>query len=361
MTPELAAVLMAQALRLAERGCLSTHPNPRVGCVVARDGRVVGTGAHLRAGQAHAEVLALAEAGARARGADVFVSLEPCAHHGRTPPCVDALLNAGVGRVWVAMQDPNPKVAGRGIAALRAAGIEVELGLMAAEASRINRGFVSRMARGRPFVTLKTGISLDARTAMAGGESQWITGDDARADAHRLRAEAGAVLTGSATVLADDPQLSARGLTELARQPDRIVMDTRMRVPSSARVWGSGARRFWLVGAPPVQQPPDVEAVVVRMTREGVLDPDAALRALAEHEVNAVVLECGPRLAGAFLQHGLVDEIVAYVAPMLLGHEARPLAHLPGMERLSQAVQLQWQDVRQIGNDLRLTAQLTPV
>ncbi len=351
---------MARALRLAERGRLSTHPNPRVGCVIVRAGEIVGEGAHLRAGEGHAEVHALTMAGSQAFGAEVFVTLEPCSHHGRTPPCVEALLGAGVARVWVAMEDPNPRVAGRGIAALRAAGIAVETGLMAAEAQRLNRGFISRMSRARPFVTLKLAASLDGRTAMANGESQWITGAAARADVHRLRAEAGAVLTGSATVLADDPRLSVRGVDGLLRQPDRIVIDSQARVALDAQVWAPGARRLWLVGRTPPACAEGVEAVPVATNAAGQLSLPEVLAALARLEVNEVLLEGGPRLAGAFLGQGLVDEIVAYLAPSLLGHEARPFAYLPGMESLSQRLSLRWQDLRQVGGDLRLTAALVP-
>lgn len=356
MSPDLAAHHMARALRLAERGRTSTHPNPRVGCVIVRAGEVVGEGEHLRAGEPHAEVHALRQAGDRARGADLFVTLEPCSHHGRTPPCAEAVIAAGITRVWIAMQDPFPAVAGRGIDALRAAGIAVEIGLMQAEAQRLNRGFVSRLTRGRPHVTLKLGASLDGRTAMASGESQWITSAEARADVHRLRADAGAVMTGVATVMADDPQLNARDVAGEIRQPDRIVIDSQARVPAKARIWAPGARRLWLVGRDPVQVPDGVEVLRVPMSADDSVDLGGALAALAQQQVNEVLLECGPRLAGAFLQQQLVDEVVAYVAPTLLGHEARPFAYLPGLDRLSQRLHLQWLDVRQIGPDLKLTA-----
>lgn len=348
---------MARALRLAERGMMTTHPNPRVGCVIVRDGIIVGEGAHERAGEPHAEVHALRSAGDRARGADVYVSLEPCCHHGRTPPCTDALIAAGVARVFVATADPNPKVAGQGIQRLRAAGIEVHVGLLAAEAQRINRGFFARMMRGRPWLVLKLAMSLDARTAMASGESQWITGEAARADAHRLRAEAGAVLTGVGTVVADDPRLSARGLGEGVRQPDRIVLDTQARAPVHARVWQPGARRLWITRQLPPIVPEGVTVVLAGADAQGRIDLKDALQALARHEVNEILAECGPRLAGSLLEQGLVDEIIAYVAPKLLGDQARPLAHLPGIERLTQALVWRWVDVRQIGDDVRLILQ----
>jgi diaminohydroxyphosphoribosylaminopyrimidine deaminase/5-amino-6-(5-phosphoribosylamino)uracil reductase len=355
MTLADAAPLMARALRLAERGLYTTQPNPRVGCVIVKDGEVIGEGAHLRAGEPHAEIYALRMAGERARGAELFVTLEPCAHHGRTPPCADALVAAGLRKVWVAMVDPNPQVAGGGIARLRAAGIEVETGLLAADAERLNRGFLSRMTRQRPWLTLKLAASLDGRTAMANGESQWITGDAARADVHRLRAAAGSVMTGVATVMADNPQLTARGLDIPVRQPDRIVLDSTARVPLTARIWDGDARRFWVVGETPRQAPDGVDVLTVKRDGDGSLNLPDALAALAAREVNEILLECGPRLAGAALQLGLVDEIVAYVAPMLLGHEARPFAYLPGFERLSQRLALQFVDTRMVGSDLRIT------
>lgn len=354
---------MARALHLAERGRLSTFPNPRVGCVIVQHGDIVGEGWHERAGEPHAEVHALRAAGALARGADVYVTLEPCSHHGRTPPCAEALIAAAPARVIVAMQDPNPLVAGRGIAALRAAGIAVETGLMEAPARRLNRGFVSRMQRGRPHLSLKLGASLDGRTATASGESQWITGDAARADVHRLRAEAGAVLSSSATVLADDPQLTVRnafpppsGRGETFRQPDRIVLDSQARVAAGARVWAPGARRLWLVGREPMRCPDGVELLHVPLAADGRCDLGAALAALGGAGVNELLVECGPALAGALLQAGLVDELLVYLAPSLLGDQGRGLATLPGLTRLDQRLPLRYTEVRAVGADLRLTA-----
>lgn len=362
MTPRGPADFMAQALRLARRGNLTCFPNPRVGCVIVRDGVVVGEGWHERAGQAHAEIQALRAAGADARGADLFVSLEPCSHHGRTPPCADALIAAGVRRVWTAMRDPNPQVAGQGVERLRAAGIEVETGLLESAARELNRGFVSRMERGRPFVTLKLAASLDGRTAMASGESKWITSDAARADVHRLRAEAGAVLTGADTALVDDPQLTVRPATTGIRQPDRIVLDSRARVGAAARVWSpdDGARRLRIVGIDTPSSPGDegagVERVAVSLGADGSVDLGQALRELGRREINHVLVECGARLAGAFLRGGLFDELVCYLAPCVLGDSARGLAAIPGLERLDRRVQLEFVDVRMIGADLRITA-----
>lgn len=347
---------MARALRLAERGRYTTFPNPRVGCVVLRDGAVVGEGFHERAGEPHAEVHALQAAG-ETRGTELFVTLEPCSHQGRTPPCADALIAAGVRKVWVAMQDPNPLVAGRGIEKLRAAGIEVEVGLLEAQAQALNRGFVSRMRRGRPWLTLKLAASLDGRTAMASGESQWITGVAAREDAHRLRAEAGAVLTASGTVLADDPRLTVRlpDAEGASRQPDRIVLDTYARVPAEAKVWQTGARRYWLTAAP-AGTPGAVENLVIDRDADGRISLTHALATLGGVGINSVLVECGPRLAGSLLREGLVDELVGYVAPDLLGDTARPLAALPGLERLEQRIALEFKDVRKVGRDLRITA-----
>jgi diaminohydroxyphosphoribosylaminopyrimidine deaminase/5-amino-6-(5-phosphoribosylamino)uracil reductase len=330
----LAGSFMARALRLAERGKATTHPNPRVGCVIVRDGVIVGEGFHRRAGEAHAEVLALRAAGDRAMGAEAYVTLEPCAHHGRTPPCVDALIAAKPRRVWAAMRDPNPLVAGKGLMRLREAGIEVRVGILSEAAAALNRG------------------------AMASGESQWITGEAARADVHRLRAEAGAVMTSSATVLQDDPQLTVR-LDGDWRQPDRIVLDSRCRVPHSARVWAEGARRFLLTtGKPAASSAQGVEVLSIAADAAGHVELGAALTALSDHQVNEVLVESGPRLAGALLQSGLTDELVVYLAPSLLGHEAQALAHLSGMVRLEQRLRLKPRDVRLVGDDIRVTAEL---
>ncbi|WP_420466092.1 bifunctional diaminohydroxyphosphoribosylaminopyrimidine deaminase/5-amino-6-(5-phosphoribosylamino)uracil reductase RibD [Panacagrimonas sp.] len=368
MNAQTAAAHMARALSLAGRGRYTTFPNPRVGCVVVSDGAVVGEGWHERAGEPHAEVHALNASGARARGAEVFVTLEPCSHRGRTPPCADALIAAGVGRVWAAMQDPNPQVAGQGLARLRAAGVDVQLGMLEAPARELNRGFVSRMARGRPFVTLKLAASLDGRTAMASGESQWITSDAARADVHRLRAEAGAVLSSSATVLADDPALTVRQGVTLERPPDRIVLDSAGRVPASARVWAADGARRISVGRPAdvgardtsatmaASGHPAVERIESASGDGGRLDLCSALSALAQREINSVLVECGPTLAGALLTQDCVDEVVIYLAPSLLGDAARGLANLPGLKRLEQRVALKFVDVRQVGPDLRISA-----
>ncbi|HUR39806.1 MAG TPA: bifunctional diaminohydroxyphosphoribosylaminopyrimidine deaminase/5-amino-6-(5-phosphoribosylamino)uracil reductase RibD [Verrucomicrobiae bacterium] len=373
---------MARALELGRRGLNTSTPNPSVGCVIVRDGEVVGEGFHAVAGQPHAEPLALQHAGDKARGAEMFLTLEPCSHHGRTPPCVDAVIAAGVRKVWAATQDPNPKVCGRGLAKLREAGIEVDVGLMQAEALALHRGFISRMTRGRPFTSLKLAMSLDGRTAMRSGESQWLTSTGARADVHRLRAQAGAVLTSVETVLADDPQLNVRdwraphpgplpasGEREKIRQsdirqPDRIVLDTRLRSPVTAKVWAPGARRIALTARPQAEKADalrdaGVEVVELPTSHERV-DLGAAMAALGRLEVNEILVESGPRLAGALLQEGLVDELVVYMAPSLLGDEARPLAALPGLSQLEQRVRLRYTDVATIGPDIRITASCHP-
>ncbi len=351
---------MARALELARRGLHTTHPNPRVGCVIVKGGEVVGEGFHERAGGPHAEIVALRHAGAKARGADVYLTLEPCCHTGRTGPCTEALKAAGVARVVAAMEDPNPLVAGKGLAALRAAGIAAEAGVMEEEAAQLNRGFVSRMTRKRPFVTLKLAMSLDGRTAMGSGESRWITGDAARADSHRLRAEAGAVVTSVETVLADDPELTVR-LVATARQPDRVVLDTQLRAPLDARLWDAGARRIAVTVRPPADRiealrARGVEVVLVSTTHDSRVDLASALATLGAMELNEVLVESGPRLAGALLQARLVDELVLYVAPSLLGSGARGLAQLPGLDRLDQRIRMRFTDATLIGDDLRLTA-----
>jgi len=352
---------MRRALELAGQGLYSTPPNPAVGCVLARWGQAVGEGFHARAGGAHAEVAALEDAGPAAAGATAYVTLEPCSHHGRTPPCVDALIAAKVSRVVVAMRDPNPAVDGGGLGRLEAAGIPTTVGLMAEEAAELNRGFVSRMTRGRPWVTLKLGASLDGRTALANGASKWITGEPARADVQRLRARASAVITGSGTVVADDPLLTARDARfELrGRRPLRVVLDTRLRTPPTAHVLSVAGPTLILtrdaeskLAVPLREAGASVEAV-----RAGVggLDLDVVLARLAALECNEVLVEAGPTLAGEFLRTGLVDEVVVYMAPVVLGHAARSLFNMPALERMCDRCEFQWRDVERVGEDLRLT------
>ena len=376
---------MAQALRLAEQGLFGTSPNPRVGCVLVRDGKVVGTGWHRRAGEPHAEVLALREAGDAARGATAYVTLEPCSHFGRTPPCADALIAADVSRVVIAMQDPNPLVSGRGVGKLRAAGIQVECGLMEAAARELNIGFVARMTRGTPWVRSKIAMSLDGRTALANGVSRWITGSEARRDVQHWRARSCAVLTGIATVLADDPQLNVRdidltspplkwvkqavcvadartrGGREGFRQPLRVVLDSQLRLPLSAKILSGGGVLVYTAARDAAKSGALEKlgiTVCVVANQQGRVDLPAMLKDLAQRGINEVLVEAGSVLNGALLQAGLVDELVLYFAPQLLGDAARGMASLGELVRLDQRVELQWQDVRQVGNDLRVLAKI---
>lgn len=348
---------MAEALRLAEQGLYTTSPNPRVGCVLVADGALAGSGWHMRAGEPHAEVYALREAGAAARGATAYVTLEPCSHHGRTPPCADALIAAGVARVVVAMTDPNPQVSGRGIARLKDAGIVVECGLMESAARALNSGFIRRMERGVPLLRGKMGMSLDGRTALANGASQWITGADARLDVQRWRARSCAVLTGIGTVLADDPLLNVREFPT-TRQPQRVVLDSALRIPLDAKILQGGALIYAAAGCErKIRQLADMGAEVVCLPgADGRVDLDAVLRDLARRGCNEVLVEAGSVLNGALLGAGLMDELLLYVAPQLLGDMARGVASLGELTSLDQRVDLTWRDVRQVGRDLRIIA-----
>lgn len=356
---------MARALKLAQRGRYTTHPNPNVGCVIVKNGEIVGEGFHFRAGEPHAEVHALRMAGDRARGATAYVTLEPCSHHGRTPPCCEALINAGVARVVAAMQDPNPQVAGRGLYRLSQEGIEVSHGLMMSEAERLNRGFLKRMRTGFPWIQLKLGASLDGRTAMANSESQWITSPEARRDVQRLRAQSHAILTSSATVLADDPALTVRwdelGADTQARysqadvrQPVRIVVDSQNRVtPTHRLVQQPGETWFARTRADERQWPDGVRSILVP-EHNGHLDLVSLMMLLGREQINSIWVEAGAQMAGALLQAGLVDELIVYLAPKLLGSEARGLCVLPGLESLAAAPALKFTEIRQVGPDLCL-------
>lgn len=349
---------MATALRLAERGLYTTDPNPRVGCVIVQGEQVVGRGWHMRAGEPHAEVHALREAGEQARGATAYVTLEPCSHHGRTPPCADALIDAGVARVMVAMQDPSPKVAGQGMERLQAAGIEVSVGLMQAQAETLNPGFVSRHQRGRPYVRCKLAMSLDGRTAMASGESKWITSSAAREDVQQLRARSSVIVTGINTVLADDPRMNARVEFEIT-PPDRVVLDSNLRLPAEAAMLAQPGQTWVATNSGGAAARARLEERGARLLElpghEGRIDLPALLKALADLEYNEVLVEAGPTLSGAFVQAGLVDELIVYLAPHLMGDSGRALLHLPGIDAMQQRIGLKMTALKQVGDDLRLS------
>jgi len=357
--------MMARAIVLARRGRFSTHPNPRVGCVIARGNEIVGEGWHERAGEAHAEVWALSQAGSSARGATAYVTLEPCSHFGRTPPCARALIDAGVAVVYAATLDPNPAVSGRGLAILREAGIQVFDGLLADAARALNPGFLTRMEHGRPWVRVKMAVSLDGRTAMASGESQWITGGAARRDVQRLRATSDAILTGVGTVLADDPSLTVRSeelgdigrATAPNRQPLRVIADRDVRTPSHAKVLRDGPVHVFCAlsnaDSPAARKLREqgVEVTGISWNDRGVNLPEI-LDALGSLGINELLVEAGPTLAGAFVEANLVDELWLYQAPVFLGSFGRPTVHL-ALESMSQRIFWDIRDRRQLGEDQR--------
>ncbi len=360
---------MALALDLAERGLFTTRPNPRVGCVLAHGEQVIATGWHQKAGSSHAEVHALAAAGAQARGATAYVTLEPCAHFGRTPPCADALITAGVARVVAACVDPFPQVAGLGLARLSAAGIVTQSGLMHAQARALNAGFFSRVERGRPWLRLKLAMSIDGRTALANGASRWLTGAEARRDVHRLRARSCAILTGVNTVLADDPSLDVRldtaDLSALGvPAPLKIVLDRHLRTPASAKLFSTpGAILIAHSHAAPEHQRAALRAAGAQLwllpANESEQLP-ALFAELAKREINEVHTEAGAVLCGALLQAGLVDELVVYQAPILLGQHARPLLHLPELTAMDDRIRLELIEQRAFGVDLRFSYRVLP-
>lgn len=350
--------MMARALQLAERGLWTTSPNPRVGCVLVRGGEIVGEGWHEKAGEPHAEIHALRAAGDKAKGATAYVTLEPCSHHGRTPPCAEALIAAGVARVVSAMTDPNPLVSGKGLALLQAAGIETASGLLESEARELNIGFVSRMTRGRPWLRLKAAASLDGKTALNNGVSQWITGPDARRDGHAWRARACAILTGIGTVRDDDPNLTVRDVAT-TRQPLRVVVDSRLEILPTARILQG--EPVLIVGAIENAE----KMALLRSTGNFVeilnngsdkVDLKALLELLARRGINEVHAEAGFKLNGSLLGEGLIDELLLYLAPCLIGHEASGLFNLPELITLDGKRRLKIRDLRQLGEDIRLIA-----
>lgn len=354
---------MEEALVLAAQGLYTCMPNPRVGCVIVRDGVIVGRGAHLRTGEPHAEAHALREAGEKARGADVYVTLEPCSHHGRTPPCADALIAAGVKRVFVAMQDPNLKVAGNGLENLRRHGIEVQCGLFEHEAQALNPGFISRMTRGLPFVRCKVAASLDGRTALANGVSQWITGEEARADVQHWRARSCAILTGSGTVRYDNPQMNVRrpDLLQISggRQPLRVVVDSHLQISPDAVIL-QGDNTLVAYAADAGNQAQALQAAGARLTclpdGAGRVDLMALMRHLASLEINEVLVEAGEGLNGALQQADLIDEYLFYFAPLLMGSAARGMFGLPSLTEMAQRVDLEILDMDRLGTDIRVRA-----
>lgn len=352
---------MSHALRLAERGLYTTTPNPRVGCVIVRDGVIVGEGLHVRAGEPHAEVNALRNAGERARGATAYVTLEPCNHTGRTPPCATALIQSGVARVVAAMADPNPLVAGMGLRALSDAGVETVVGLLETQAQELNIGFESRMRRGRPWLRMKVAASLDGKTALNNGASQWITGADARRDGHIWRARSCGILTGIGTVKDDDPQMTVRAI-ETSRQPKKILIDSRLEVSLDAKLFDGSEVLIFCASADPKKlvQLADKNTTVIQLPdQRGKVDLCAMAQELGKRDYNEVLVEAGTKLNGSLLSANLVDELLIYLAPHLLGDSARGMFGLMEMTQLSERRELAIQEVRQIGNDIRITARPT--
>jgi diaminohydroxyphosphoribosylaminopyrimidine deaminase/5-amino-6-(5-phosphoribosylamino)uracil reductase len=354
---ELDARFMARALQLARLGLYTTDPNPRVGCVLVKDGRIIGEGWHKWAGQAHAEVEALNNAVEDPSGATAYVTLEPCSHLGLTPPCCDALIQAGIKRVVAAMQDPNPLVAGKGIRILQQAGLSVTTGVLEADAVALNRGFIARMSHKRPYVRSKLAMSLDGRTAMASGESQWISSLEARADVQKLRAESSAILTGINTVLADDPSLTAR-IDQEVRQPLRVILDSKLNMPVNSKMAGLPGRTLVITCTENKVKTESLQASGLEIHRlpeqHGRINLHGLMRFLAELQVNEVMVEAGAILNGALLSENLVDEWVIYMAPKVLGDRGRGLFTLPGLEKLADCKVMKINDVRQVGGDLRL-------
>ena len=353
---------MASAMRYARRGVYNTSPNPNVGCVIVKDNQEIAVGWHHKAGEAHAEINALNRAGDAAKGATAFVTLEPCSHHGKTGPCADALIAAGITTVFVAMQDPNPLVAGQGIQRLRDAGIDVQVGLLESRARQLNKGFIKRMETGLPFVRVKMAMSLDGRTAMASGESKWVTGPDARLDVQRMRARSSAILSGIGTVLADDPSLNVRlqaeelGMQQDVRQPLRVILDTHGRLPADAKLLNLDGQVLVLTAdKSKLLKHPNLLVEEVSL-RDGKLDLQDVMRILAQHEINEVHVEAGSVLSGALLNENLVDEIVIYMASHLMGDDAQGLFSLPGIKSMQERINLKIEDIRAVGDDWRITA-----
>ena len=371
---------MAKAIQLAKKGRYTTHPNPRVGCIITKNKQIIAEGFHQRAGQPHAEINALDalnQSGeiALARGATAYVTLEPCSHTGKTPPCANALIDAGISRVVIAMQDPNPRVAGQGIARLKAAGIEVKVGVLEQQARALNPGFIKRMEQGLPWVRVKLAMSLDGRTAMASGESQWITAEQARADVQRYRAQADAILTGIGTLLADDPSLNVRlSASDLeiegeVRQPARVILDSQLQTPRDAKLLGLPGETIIMVSTATFAhsdkskkikalQSKGIQILPIETNKsnnKGSLSLPAVLKALAKQQINEVHVEAGATLCGSLIQQRLADEVILYMAPIFMGSDARGLLNLPGLDKMQDKITLNINDIRAIGKDWRIT------
>lgn len=352
---------MSHALRLAQKGLYTTDPNPRVGCVIVNDNQIVGEGWHQQAGEAHAEVHALKQAADKAKGGVAYITLEPCNHHGRTPPCAEALIEAGIAKVIVAMQDPNPLVAGKGLSKLKDAGIEVESGLLEQQANELNSGFIKRMSKGLPYVRVKLAMSLDGRTAMASGESKWITGEQARHDVQKLRARSSAILTGSGTVLADDPSMNLRlsaaelGIECEPRQPLRVIVDNHLSCPQDAKILTLPGETLVLTATGSGHWQKDRVEIVQLEAHQSRIDLKEAMQYLASREINEVHVEAGSILCGALLGAGVVDEMIIYMAPHIMGDGAKGLLHLPELKQMKQRIDLEIKDIRPIGKDWRIT------
>lgn len=352
-------LMMARALTLAERGLYTTAPNPRVGCVIVKDGEIIAEGWHQRAGQPHAEINALNRLDASgAQGADCYITLEPCSHTGRTPPCADALIEAGIKRAYIAMIDPNPLVAGQGVKKLQQAGIEVTTGVLEQQAEDLNRGFCQRMRQKRPYTRSKIAMSLDGRTAMASGESQWITGVEARQDVQKLRAQSGAIVTGIGTVLADDPQMTVRPEQwypegQALRQPLKVVVDSQFKIASDANILSTDGEV--LIATTSHIQREDIASIRLEAV-QGHVDLTQLMANLAQRNINDVLIEAGAILNGAMLTAGLIDELVIYMAPKIMGDSAKGLLHLPALQTMAGCMDLTITDIRAVGGDWRITA-----
>jgi len=354
---------MSRALQLAKKGLYTTTPNPRVGCVITRNDEIVGSGWHEKAGQPHAEINALTMAGAAAQGATAYVTLEPCSHHGRTPPCADALIRAGIARVVIAVQDPNPQVRGGGIAALEQAGIAVQTGLMRDPAEALNVGFIKRMQQKKPWVSVKMAVSLDGKTALNNGQSQWITGEAARRDGHHWRARSCAIMTGIGTIRADNPRLTVRHVPA-SRQPRKMIIDNHLAIPIDADILKEGDTCIFTASAGNTAKIARLERMGVHVipterTGQGQVNLASAMTTLAQLECNEILVEAGSALSGALIRAGLVDELIVYMAPSLLGGSARNMFQWPEFTSLEQKTTLRIMDMRMIGRDIRIIARLT--